>query len=476
MKVNLLEEKSQQAIQDSNELGIDANGVQKTMMKRHYLGDGAGQVPLNAMTGLVGMLTYFYTDKVGMAAGSVGTILLLVRIFDAFTDIAMGRIVDKTKSKYGKARPWLLWMAVPTLLSIILLFTVPVNASMSVKNLYAALTVFFATAIVYTAIVIPYGSLMALRTRSVEERGKMGITRAIFGYLMGFIVSVALIPVTNLLGGDQRAWIIVATALAILSSVCLYLAFLTSKEETITDQKEKLDEQVTFKESFKLLFKNKYWCLMITVLFLMNMVSVLNASTGIYYTKYILGNENLIGIMGAVGLIPVVVGFVAVGPMTKKYGPAKTVRMALILGIVASLIRCFIPYSFIGALVLGAVTTFSMIPLMALSGVLTTNTVEYGEWKNGKRIVGMINSGTSFGGKIGSGLGAAMIGWILAFGQYDGTLALQPDSSILSILILTVYLPFVLLLAIYVIMYKYDLDLHYPQIVKELEIRKSVNS
>jgi len=475
MKVeHVLEDQvEKQGSQRGKELGLDAQGIQKTMKLRHYLGDGAGQVPLNAITGLVGMLTYFYTDKVGMTAGVVGTILLLARVLDAFTDITMGVLVEKTKSKYGKARPWLLWMIIPTLLSIILLFTVPASASSTVKNIYVFITVVLATGVVYTATVIPYNSMVALRTRSIEERGKMGIFRAIFGYIIGTIVAVALIPITNLFGGDQRSWIIVSVVIAIISSICLYLAFLASKEKATEAHVEGKDETITLKESLPLLFKNKYWVIMLFVLFLMNMMSVLNASTGIYYTKYILGNENLIGVMGAVGLIPVVLGFIAIGPMVKKFGPTKTIRITLIMGGVAALIRCFMPYSFTGALVLGGVTSFATIPLMALSIALINNTAEYGEWKFGKRTVGLINSANSFGGKLGSGLGAAIIGWILALGNYDGTLAVQPSSSIFSILLLTVYLPFVFFLVIYLLLRKYDLDLKYPQIVKELEERKA---
>ncbi len=458
--------------ENKKELGLDSQGIQKTMRWYHYFGDGAGQIALNSITGLVGMLTYFYTDKVGMAAGAVGTMLLLARVFDAFTDLAMGKLVDGTKSKYGKARPWLLWMIIPTLFAIILLFTVPANASDTFKNIYAFITITFATAIVYTAIVIPYGSLMAMRTRSSEERGKMGISRAIFGYAVGMVIAILLIPITNILGGDQRAWIIVAVVLAVLSSISLYLAFLASEEKKGVDQLDDTEEKVSLIESLKLLFKNKYWVIMLFVMSLINIMFVLNSSTGVYYAKYILGNENLIAIMGGVGLIPVVIGFAAIGPMIKKFGIAKTTRIGLFLGIVATFIRCFMPYSFSAALILGGVASFATIPLMAVGGVLVNNTVEYSEWKFGKRLVGMINSASSFGIKIGSGIGAAMIGWVLAFGSYDGNLAVQPDSAITSILFLTVYFPFVLFVICYLFLRKYDLDNKYPQIVKDLEARK----
>lgn len=454
----------------SKALGLDAQGIQKTMRPHHYLGDGAAQVALNSINGLIGMLTYFYTDKVGIAAATVGTIMLITKLINAIADLLMGRIVDATKSKYGKARPWILWMALPAMASIILLFTVPAEASSTVKTIYALATVAFASAIVYTGIAIPFGSLMAMRTRSVEERGKMGLTRTIFGYIIGMIISIALIPITNMLGGSQKAWIIVAVVLGILSFISLILTFLASKESNAGVNIVESDN-IPFWESIKLLFKNKYWVIMLFAQLLINMLYTLNGSTGIYYTKYILGNEDLIGIMGAVGLVPVFLGFVMVGPMIKKFGLTRTARIGMILGIASSLIRCFMPYNFIAALVLGGIATLATIPMMAVGGVLVNNTVEYGEWKTGKRLVGMVNSANSFGVKIGSGLAAAMIGWILAIGSYDGALVTQADSAITSILILTVYLPLVIFVLTYICLRKYDLDEKYPQIVKELEER-----
>ncbi|MEK4436229.1 MFS transporter [Paenibacillus sp. FSL K6-2862] len=451
-------------------LGLDAQGIQKTMRPYHYLGDGAAQVALNSINGLIGMLTYFYTDKVGIAAATVGTIMLITKFINAIADLLMGRIVDATKSKYGKARPWILWMALPTLASIILLFTVPTEASSTVKTFYALATVAFASAIVYTGIAIPFGSLMAIRTRSVEERGKMGLTRTIFGYIIGMIIAIALIPITNMLGGDQKAWIIVAVVLGIVSFISLILTFLASKENNAGASIVESDN-IPFWESIKLLFQNKYWVIMLFAQLLINMLYTLNGSTGIYYTKYILGNENLIGIMGAVGLVPVFLGFVMVGPMIKKFGLTRTARIGMILGIVSSLIRCFMPYNFIAAIVLGGIATLATIPMMAVGGVLVNNTVEYGEWKTGKRLVGMVNSANSFGVKIGTGLAAAMIGWILAMGSYDGALVTQADSAITSILVLTVYLPLVIFVLTYLCLRKYDLDEKYPQIVKELEER-----
>ena len=156
------------------ELGLDSMGIQKSMRLTDYLGDGIGQLPLNIMSSLVGQLTYFYTEKVGLAAGMVATMLLIAKIFDAFSDLAMGKIMDAGRSPKGKCRPWFSRMAIPALVAIILLFTVPKNIGSGFQTAYVLITNVLITAIVYTAVAIPYGALMAIRTESFEERGEMG--------------------------------------------------------------------------------------------------------------------------------------------------------------------------------------------------------------------------------------------------------------------------------------------------------------
>ena len=456
---------------DINLIGNKLVPKQESSMKwYHFIGDGSTQFGLNAITGLIGMLTYFYTDKIGLSAGVVGTILLITKIIDAFTDLAMGSIVDKTKSKFGKVRPWFLWMSIPVIVSIIAIFYIPANETPFFKGAYALITNIIATAIVYTAVAIPYGCLVAVRTNKVEERSKMGIIRSIFGYISGMIISVGLIPITNMLGGNQKAWIIISVIFGVTCSLSFLATFVVSKEDVVKEEKE---EKISFKESLSLLFKNKYWVIMFVIMFVSNIGYSLSASTGIYYAKYVLANENLVGIMGAIGLIPVIIGFAIIGPMVKRFGLASTTRITLLMGIIANIIRAFIPYSFMATLVCGGITTFATIPMMSIGGVLINNTIEYGEWIHGKRIIGMTNSVSSFGAKIGAGIGTAMIGWILAIGNYDGSLIVQPHSAIQMILILCIYLPLVLFIIMYLILRKYDLDNKYQQIIMDLDKRKN---
>ena len=472
-KIGTKEGKGERIMFKKKELGKDSMGVQKTMRLKDYLGDGLGQLPLNLMAGLVGQLTYFYTEKVGLAAGMVATMLLIAKILDAFTDLAMGNIMDMGKSPKGKCRPWFLRMILPMAVMIVALFLVPKNASSGFQMAYVLITNILISAVVYTAIAIPYGAIMALRTESMEERGKMGITRAVFGYVIGMIIAILLIPMTNMLGGDQAAWVKISVVLAVLSAICLFITYKSSKEigQEITPVEQE-EEKTPFVEELKLLFQNKYWVIMLLVQLFVNVSYSLSTSGGTYFAKYILGNDNLVGLLGAVGLIPTFVGFILVGPMTKKLGMAKTCKVSTAIGAIAMVIRAFTPYSLISVIGCGLFSSFATIPLMCLTGPMVNSCVEYNEWKFNKRMVGVTNSANSFGTKVGSGIGGSLIGWLLALAGYQAAAAVQPSSVNVAIFAFSIYIPLALFVIMFLLLSRYDLEKHYGNIVKDLAERR----
>ena len=458
------------------ELGLDSMGIQKTMRLGDYLGDGIGQLPLNVMSTLVGQLTYFYTEKVGLAAGAVATMLLFAKIVDAFSDLMMGKIMDKVNSPKGKCRPWFLWMAAPTTAIIVLMFTVP-HVAGGIQMAYVLITNILISAVIYTAVAIPYTSIMAVRTESVEERGKMGICRMIFGYLIGMVISVLLIPITNMLGpggvADQASWIKTSIFFAVISGLSLLILYRTSKENTEIQKLQNAEKQDPFLDELKLLFRNKYWVIMLIANLFVNISFGLSSSGGTYYAKYILGNDNLVALLGAIGLIPTFVGFIVVGPLTQKFGMAKTCMISSVLGAIACLVRVFTPYSFYSCVIGGAFQTFAVMPMMCVSAAMVNNCVEYNEWKFGKRLLGMSNSASSFGGKVGSGIGGSLIGWLLAFAGYQSAAAVQPASVNTAIFTFAIYIPLALFVIMAILFSKYDLEKIYPQIVEEIRVRRA---
>ncbi len=462
------------------ELGLDGMGIQKTMRFKDYFGDGIGQLPLNVMSCLVAQLTYFYTEKVGLAAGAVATMLIIAKICDAFSDLLMGKIMDKVNSPKGKCRPWFLWMLAPTMAIIVLMFTVPKHAPSGLQMAYVLITNILISAVIYTAIAIPYGSIMAVRTESVEERGKMGIARTVFGYLIGMVIAVLLIPITNMLGpngvADQAAWIKVAVVFAIISGLALFVLYRSSKENVDVQRLQSTEKKDSFIDELKLLFRNKYWVIMLIAMLFVNISYGLSSSGGTYYAKYILGNDNIVALLGAIGLIPTFLGFILVGPMTKKWGMAKTCLIGCCIGAVASVVRVFTPYSFLSCIVGGAFQSFATMPIMCVGGAMVNNCVEYNEWKFGKRLLGMSNSANSFGAKVGSGIGGSLIGWLLAAAGYQSAAAVQPASVNTAIFTFAIYIPLALFIILGILFSKYDLEKIYPSIVEELRVRRAEKS
>ena len=460
------------------ELGLDSMGIQKTMRMGDYLADAGGQFALNAISGLVGALTYFYTDKVGIAALTAANVALISKIIDAFTDLIMGKIMDNGKSPKGKCRPWFLRMAIPTFVAIVALFTVPKGMSEGGKFAYALGTNLFASAIVYTALAIPYVSLMVMRTKSIDERNKMGIWRAIFGYVIGMIIAIVLVPITNLLGpngvADQAAYIKFAVVVGAIAAVLLFILYRKSEEKAAAE--EKPDDGLPFFQSIGMLFKNKYWVLLLIVNLFSNIIYAISGSAGTYYAKWILGNDNLVGIMGAVGLIPTFVGFIAVGPMVKKLGIKKTLLVSFAIGIAGAVVRVFFPDSLTVTLTAGLLPSFATIPMMCLTGSMNSMATDYNDYLYNNKIIGMSASASSFGGKIASGLGAAMIGWILAAVGYDSAAASATTAVRYGIYSFTIYLPLVLLVIMFLLTTRFDLEAKYADIMKEVHARKAVKT
>lgn len=458
-------------------LGKDKDGIQKVMRVGDYFGDAMGQFALNAISGLVGQLTYFYTDKVGLAAGAVGTAFLIVKILDAFTDLIMGYIVDHTAPGKERYRPWLLRMAIPAAIMIVLLFTVPSNISSGMQMVYMFITNFLLTAVIYTAICIPYSSLQVVRTASQQERGNMGTWRAGAGYVAGMVIAVAIIPITNMLGGDQAAWIKFSVVLAVLAAVCLLLTWKTSKETNpvmeSTEKQANDEESIPLKKAIVNLFHNKYWVMILIMGLCANITYGLANSAGTYYAKWIYGNDNLVGIQGAVGMIPTILGFALVGPMIKKLGVIKTLRVSFFMGMAANILRLINPDNFVYNTVLGCFSSFANIPMMCLLGVLTAMAIDYNEYKFNNRMLASSQAAASFGNKVGNGLGSSLVAWCLALAAYDPNALTATFATRQAVLAFNIYVPILLFALMFILSIKFDLEKRLPGIHEELAKRKS---
>ncbi|GAE34035.1 xyloside transporter XynT [Halalkalibacter akibai JCM 9157] len=283
-------------------------------------------------------LTFYYTDIAGIPAAIVGTLMLVARLLDGVTDIGMGAIVDRTKTKYGKARPWILWLAIPFAISGVLLFSVP-DLSMTGKIVYAYVT-YFLLILTYTAISIPYKTLLGLMTQDQKGRTLVNIYTGVFTMLSTILVMTLAQPIASSIGG-QLGWTVVSIAIALIIIVTCLTAFLKTKErvdiETIAQAKKK----IAFTTEFKGLLTNKYWIIITIYCVIAYTLNALLSGAGIFYATYILGNTGYFSLIALTLFLPTIIGFFFVGKLVQKYGKrniALVVSLAAILGSVVKLI------------------------------------------------------------------------------------------------------------------------------------------
>lgn len=446
------------------------------MRQRDFWAYGVGVLGISVTAQLISQLSFFYTDKVGMAATVAGTALAVTKIADAVTDLVMGQIVDRTNSKWGKARPWMLWMAFPALLAVLGLLCMPQGLSNTGKFIYAVVSNILATAVICTAISVPYACLLAFRTTDQNERTSMNVHRTICNFATGMFFSVGFIPLTNLMGGTQAAWIKVGVMVGVVAVAGMLICFWKTPEVSIerdTGKKENRAATVPFGIGVRRLFSNKYWVIMAIAQLIANIIYSFTASTTVYYAKWIFGSENLMAVMGIIGFIPTMLGFFVISPLVRKLGPIKVVRIGFAIGIMGAIIRIIFPYSFIAVCAGGALISLSTMPFMMVGMVLIAGIADFEEWKNGDPMVGMINSASSFGAKVGGGIGSGLILWVLGMFGYVSKAAEQTATAIQGVLVVCNWIPGIMVAILLVLMLVYDLDKKYPNFREELRARRA---
>ncbi|MBD5496124.1 MAG: sugar (glycoside-pentoside-Hexuronide) transporter [Lachnospiraceae bacterium] len=466
---------------DKNEVRYDADGARRVMRGKDYATDFGGQLALGLMGNIVGQLTYFYTDKVGLAVGSVGIVMAIAKVLDAFTDVIFGNVIDHSKGGNRKYYQWMLRMAIPAAVIMVMMFTVPIQAGQTPALIYALITNVLLTAVIYTMIATPFSAVMVVRTNSQSERGSMGIFRAVGNYGAGMIIAIATIPVTNMLGGTQSAWIkygvILGAAVLLLFLICYNngrkAVFASDIGDEIHEEAAEEEEVVPFKEAIVMLFHNKYWVIVLLFNLITNITNTIAGSGGTYYCKWIFGNDALVGLIGAAGMLATVIGFAVSKPIIAKLGVTRTIYAGTLGAAIAAGIRCFVPTNFVLFIVTSLLGSFIQIPLMCLYGVLLAMAVDYNEWKYDKTLVATSSGAIGFGSKVGGGAGSLLLSLFLVLGSYDATLAEATTSMRYSIYGFSNYLPVVINLLMFFIFTRFDLEKKLPAMRQEVAERKA---
>ncbi|MDR3596844.1 MFS transporter [Clostridium sp.] len=431
-------------------------------------GDLANNVVYSAISTF---LLFYYTDVIGVSAAAVGTIMLISRFLDCIADLAMGVVVDRTKSKYGKARPWILRMAVPFAIGAVLLFSVPMSLGENAKLVYIFITYNLVSTIIYTSINVPYATLNALITQDQYERSVLSIFRMILATVGSMGIAMLTLPVVKLFGNNPRAWSLTFAFFGTISVILFLFTFFGTKERVKPANKEQLEENIPIKVGISVLFKNKYWAMITITLVLIFIGLTINGGATVYYAQSILGNKELVGMLFTAASLAQIIAMFLVAGFIKKFGKRNVIIAGSTITILAYMIIALSGTN-VQILLLG-----NIIKGIGLAGIgacmfaMVSDTIEYGEWKTGIRIEGLTNSASSFGFKVGGGLGAAMIGWILAAGGYVGSAQVQSASAIFAIKSLYIYLPIIITIVQIIILFAYKLDKEYPSILQDLSER-----
>ena len=459
---------------------FDSAGARRVMRKRDYLADFSGQMALGLMANLVGQLTYFYTDKVGLATMSVGVVMAISKVVDAVTDVIAGNIIDHAKGGDHKYNRWMGMLAVPAAVTVLLMFTVPIQAGQIPAVIYALITNLLLSAVLYTFIATPFSAIMVVRTRSLAERGSMGLIRAVGNYGAGMIIAILTVPVTSMLGGTQSAWIkygvVLALAVLLLFGICWNnnrkAKYACDYQDDAAVEEEE-EAPVPFKEAIVMLFRNKYWLIVLAFNLITAITSAVAASGGTYYCRWIFGDETLVGLIGTAGLLATVLGFALSQPIISKLGVKRTISVSLVGAALFAGIRCFMPTNFMLYVVTSLLGSFVQIPMMSLYGVLTAMTVDYNEWKYDRKMVAMSGGAIGFGNKVGNGLGALVLTIFLTIGGYDATLEAATTSMTWSIYAFSNFMPVIINLLMFFLFRGFDLEEKLPQMRQEVAARRA---
>jgi glucuronide carrier protein len=437
-----------------------------------YLGYGAGDAANNLTFSMTSMfLLLYYTDVVGIAATTVGTLFLVVRVFDGFADLFAGRVVDKTETRWGRFRPFLVFAAVPLLLLNIAVFTVP-DLGDSGELVYAYVT-YLLFGLAYSMVNIPYGSLATAMTQDSVERSKLATYRVFGSNIAILLLAVAVSP--QIEGSDdlQRSLTITTIVLAVIGTGLYLSAFVTSRERVPHST-----QTPTLRETFAAARQNKALLVLCgtSVIFLVGWFSLQTVT--IYYARDVLGNAGLYVVLVVVQTAGIFAAALLVPGLVARIGKKRVYQALGAIAVLSAIAVAFAPASTPAiAIVAFAFLGIGLGGVNTVSFALQADTVEYGEWKTGSRTEGATYSIFSFTRKVGQALGAAAASYTIGLGGYVAGAASQPDSAETAIRVASGLVPAVFILAAIAAVSAYPLtEARFQEIVREVAQRRATRA
>lgn len=435
---------------------------------KNKIGYGAGDVAGNVVYAFLSTFMMFYlTDTVGMNVGVVGILMAVSKLLDAVTDLLFGNLLDRTSTRLGKARPWMLLGYIGCAVMLAAIFMVPDTWGDTAKYAYFFITYTLLNALFYTVNNIAYATLTALITKNTSERVQLGSIRYMFAFAATMIIQTVTIDLVSSLGGGAAGWkaaaiLYAAVGLLVNTISCLCVKELPEKDLYATDLMEypQPEKPCSILEGFQLLFSNKYY-LMICAIYLLSQLCQSCLNMGVYYMKYVLGNEGLLKTFSLFSNVPLILGLIITPILVKKLRGMYKLNLAGYA--IASLGRIgLMVCAYLGSipmmLFFTAISAMGTSPMQGGFNALIASCSEHTFLTKLRRIDGTMYACSSFGIKVGASIGTAAAGWLLALAGYVENAAVQSSSTISLLHVLYLWTPILLNVGITLILSRLDVE------------------
>jgi len=401
-------------------------------------------------------LLFFYTNIYGIDAAAAGTLFLVVRAIDAFSNPFIGILIDKTNTRWGRCRPYFLWFALPLGILATISFLTP-DFSPSGKIIYASIT-YLLLSLVYALINIPISAILPSLTSNPRERVDVNSVRMVLSQIGAGIVTIGTMPLVKMLGhgNQQQGFLLTMLIFSIIGIVLFLITFFNVRERNQPSQAE----SVPFREGIKSLKGNYPWLIMFVVMIVFFLAYTVSNQMRVYFLTYNFNREDLIPRVMAVSFVCTILAMFTVSFIARGIGNRYTMILGYVVGIIGYLIiyvsipSLSLSLMYVGTFVSGLGIGYSL----GLKFAMIADTVDYGEWLSGKRANGLIYSTIVFATQLGTGIGGFAGGWLLSLGHYVPKAAQQPLSALKAIEDSYIWVPVIASVIVIILLCFYGLD------------------
>ncbi len=467
-------------------------------------GYGFGDMASSMFWKIFGMYSlFFYTDVFGITAAAAGTMFLAARLWDSFFDLGVGIMADRTRTRWGKYRPYLLWFAIPFAVMGAITFFVP-SFGETGKLIYAYIT-YSMMMIVYSMINVPYASLLGVMSPDPKTRNVLSSFRMSFAFIGSFITFMLLQPLVDFfaktfdaerfeaakaaagtaeasISNSPVGWTMGVAAIGAICAGLFFLCFSFTRERVEAVNKEE-NENVSVKQDLNHLFHNAPWWILVATGLAALLFNAVRDGVAIYYFRDYVGISYHMPFFGwdmatiyfMIGQAANIVGVVLAPSISARYGKRKTYMLAMLIASALSLVFFFIPNNIVWILILQVLISICAGYVLPLLWSMFSDIVDYQELKTNRRASGLIFSSSSMSQKLGWAFGAALGGWILALFKYNPGIAQQVSETILGErLMLSVFPAVCALLAVIGMLFYPLTEKRVKEIAEELEQKRKL--